>query len=111
MNVKKYNIISEIYKKLFLNNPAVDIGTNEENIDLTNTSYDLDFKVSTFQSRGENVYFNVSLYDYRKKEDHPAGYFYIKNYTGEISFIECKILSDIIQAGNELTTEIFNKYA
>ena len=111
MNTKKYNITEDIYKKLFLNNPTVDIGSNGKEINLTNTSYDLDFKVSTYQSRGENIYFNISLYDYRKKEEHDAGYFYIKNYTGEISLTECKILADIIQTGNKITADIFNKYA
>lgn len=118
-NLKKFDLISEIYGRLFgyfngyeiekeLNteiNPACE--GNREKVDITKTSGNLDFKVSTYQSMGENVYFNISLFDYDTKEDHPTGYFYIKNYTGEIGETELKALSYIIKAGNQITKEIF----
>lgn len=122
-NLKKFDLVSEIYARLFgyfngykiekeLNTdvcPACE--GNREKIDITKTSGNLDFKVSTYQSKDENVYFNISLFDYDTKEDHHTGYFYIKNYTGEIGETELKALSYIIKAGNQITSEIFETIA
>jgi len=83
---------------------------NEKDIDLTQTSYNLDFKVSTFQSRSENIYFNISLFDYETKKEIDAGYYYIKNYTGIIGTLETKALLDIIEAGTEITNKIYFDY-
>lgn len=113
--LKKYNIVENIWKDLFgyhnkynieseLN---IDIGSHGLEIDLTKTSCNLDFKVSTYQSKSENIYFNVSLYDYETKETTNAGYFYIKNYHGEVSENDLKALFYIMQAGNKLTNDIF----
>jgi len=76
-------------------------------IDLTQTSYNLDFKVSTYQSRNENIYFYISLYDYETKKEFAAGYYYIKNYTGTIGSLETIALLDIIEAGTKLTHTIY----
>lgn len=109
--LKKYNIVQDIWSELFGyhgRHKDIDVSYGgDKEIDLTETSGDLDFKVSTFQSRGENVYFNISLFDYDTKEERPTGYFYIKNYTGEIGENELKALSYIIKAGNQITKEIF----
>lgn len=83
---------------------------NEKEIDLTQTSYNLDFKVSTFQSRSENIYFNISLFDYETKKEIDAGYYYIKNHTGIIGALETEALLDIIEAGTEITNKIYFDY-
>lgn len=110
-NPTKVNPVLTIYKELLNRGKQTDIGSRSKDIDLTKTSYNLDFKVSTYQTRCENVYFNISFYDYQKKEETEAGYFYIKNFTGEITSKELEALADIIAIGNELTTRIYNEYA
>lgn len=119
--LKNYDLIFEIYEKLFgyFNGYKIEkeIGLDvlpqadafREKIDITQTSGNLDFKVSTYQSRGENIYFNISLYDYEKKTEHKAGYFYIKNNTGTIGLNETKALFYIMQAGNDITEKIFEE--
>lgn len=79
-------------------------------IDLTQTSYNLDFKVSTYQSKSENIYFYISLFDYETKKEYNAGYFYIKNYTGVIDKESCLALYEIISEGNNITESIFWDY-
>ena len=81
--------------------------SHEKEINLEETSKNLDFKVSTFQSKCENIYYNISLYDYVTQKEYSAGYFYIKNYSGIIGKLETTALYDIISIGNELTEEIF----
>lgn len=109
--LKKYNIIQDIWSELFGyhgRHKQLDVSYGDDQIlDLTETSGDLDFKVTTQQTRSENVYFQVNLYDYRKKQDIYAGYFYIKNYTGLIGSDELKALNLIMQAGNKRTEAIF----
>lgn len=113
--LKKFDIVKAIYNELFgIGNRRqleselnMDIGYHGVVRDLTQTSCNLDFKVSTFQSRSENIYFNVSLFDYDTKETTDAGYFYIKNYTGEISENELKALYHIMITGNKITEKIF----
>ena len=81
-----------------------------EEIDLTKTSYNLDLKVSTYQSRSENVYFYISLFDYSTHKEYTAGYYYIKNYTGLIGKNELIALNDIIEIGTDITNEIYRNY-
>ena len=110
--LKKYNIVQDIWSELFgyygTHKADFDVSYGDEQIlNLTETSGDFDFKVTTQQTRSENVYFQVNLYDYRKKQDIYAGFFYIKNYTGLIGSEELKALNLIMQAGNERTQQIF----
>ena len=116
--LNKYNIVQEIHKELFglkapyRNKFNFDISYNgDQVIDITQTSGNLDFKISTYQSRSENVYFNVSLYDYNTNKEINAGYFYIKNYTGEIGPEELQALALIIEAANQITATIFELIA
>lgn len=88
--------------------PGIDLNYSKEiEIDLTETSYNLDFRISTYQSRSENVYFFISLWDYDTKKEIPAGHYYIKNNTGIIGKLEAVALLDIIQAGTDLTNKIY----
>lgn len=79
-------------------------------INLEETSYNLDFRITTFQSRAENIYFYVSLHDYVTCKEYKTGYYYIKNYSGIIGKNELLALNDIIQAGTELTNKIYMEH-
>lgn len=116
--LKKYNIVQEIHNELFglkapyRNKFNFDVDYNgDQVIDITQTSGNLDFKISTYQSRSENVYFNVSIYDYNSNKEINAGYFYIKNYTGVIGPEELQALALIMEAANKITENIFETIA
>ena len=114
------NIILEVYKRLqekknqkyYLcyddENGGFDVSyNNNTDLNLEETSKHLDFKISTYQSKSENIYFYVSLFDYQTKKEFSCGYFYIKNYSGVIGKLETIALYDIISIGTELTEEIY----
>ena len=109
-----HNIVNEIYVILFGLNGIYrtefnfDVSSRGLDFDINQTSHNLDFSVSTFQTRSENVYFNCFLYDYETKERHDIGYFYIKDNNGLISADHLKALYLIIQTGTIITEKIFN---
>ena len=116
--LKKYNIVNNIYFELFgrSNNYRIenicggcfDVSfCQDQEIDITKTSFNLDFVVKTFQSRGENIYFNIILFDYETKIEYFAGCFYIKDNRGMINNNHLQALSYIIESGNQKTAEIY----
>ena len=122
--LKKYNLVNDIYHRLFglsgsisgrdgsgnyFNKYSYDVSYGDApTLDITKTSGNLDFTVKTFQSRSENIYFYVGLYDYERREDIPAGYFYIKDNHGRINRDHTRVLYDIIDAGTDITESIFD---
>lgn len=114
---KKYSITDEIYFSLFgfkngykyESQFGFDIGFKSVEIDLTETSRNLDFEISTYQSKDENIYFNVSLLDYDTAKKYDCGFFYIKDNRGEINAAHLQALALIIAKGNEITDRIFRE--
>lgn len=114
MKKKTINPVENIYKNLFCLKKSkwgFDVDARGVDIDPAETSRNLDFKISTFQSRSENIYFNVFLYDYETKKDYFIGYFYIKDNNGIINAEHLQALAEIIAAGNIETENIFKQEA
>ena len=109
-----FNIVDKIYFDHFSFNKSglpYDVGGSGINFDYTQTSGNIDMQVKTNQSRSENIYFEVSIFDYDTKRSYNVGYFYIKDNNGVISADHLKALAIIISAGNEITADIWRKIA
>lgn len=105
---KKYNLADALYfaiNKEF----SLDLGADGPTLDITETSGNLDIKFQTEQTHSENIYFNITIYDYNKKTETKAGYLYIKHNRGVIDEAAMKVLYKAIQAANEITADIFEK--
>lgn len=115
MNYKKMDIVSDIYFHLFgfkngyelEKNLGFDVSFRSKQLDITDSSYNFDFQATTYQSKDENIYFNISLFDYETGKTYDAGYFYIKDNNGIINGDHLRALAKIIEVGNEYTENIF----
>lgn len=108
----KRDILQEIYNNFIDDNfhaYKYDLDLNYKSIpvDVSKTSYNLDFCVSTEQSKSENVYFNCSLFDYETKKSYDLGYFYFKDNNGCINKNMMLFLADIIAVANDIMENIF----
>lgn len=75
------------------------------------TSGNLEIQIRTYQTHFENVYYNIIIFDYNTKKDYEVGYIYTKRNNGTIGLWDGYAIYKMIEAGNEITTEIFEKYA
>lgn len=105
---KNYNLADEIYYRI-RKDFTIDIGADGPDIDITETSANLDIQFTTQQTHSENIYFDITIYDYNKKTELKAGYIYIKHNRGMIDEKAMQVLYKAIQAANEITAEIFDK--
>ena len=115
MKKVKENILDEIYYSFreegthFICRYGLDLGVHSKEFDVTKTSGNLDFRIETYQTRFENVYFNIYLYDYNTNEEYDIGYFYFKANNGRINKEMMMFMADILEKGNEITERIFEE--
>ena len=76
-----------------------------------NTSGNLEIQIRTYQTHFENVYYNLIVFDYNTKTEYEVGYIYTKRNNGTIGLWDGYAIYKMIEAGNEITTDIFKKYA
>lgn len=108
INYKKFNIADTIY--FAINKEVVlDLGAHGPELDITKTSGNIEIQFTTYQTHSENVYFNISIYDYNEKTTTDAGYIYIKHNNGMIDNDAIQVLYKAIQAANRISSDIFNK--
>lgn len=105
---KNYNLADEIYFRI-IKDFTIDLGADGPNVDITETSGNLDIQFTTQQTHSENIYFDITIYDYSKKTETNAGFIYIKHNRGMIDEKAMQVLYKAIQAANEITAEIFDK--
>lgn len=105
---KKRNIAEEIYFEIH-NDITLDMGYHGKEIDITATSANLDIHFTTEQTHFENIYFTITIYDYNNKTEIPAGYIYLKHNNGMIDSAALQTLLKAIEAGNNITTNIFKE--
>ena len=108
VNYKKYNLADAIYYAIN-KDITIDLGADGPEIDITQTSGNIDIQFKTEQTHSENIYFDITIYDYNKKTELKAGYIYIKHNRGMIDEKAMQVLYKAIQAANEITAEIFKK--
>lgn len=71
-------------------------------------SCNYDFMIKTYQTRMENIYVDVIMYDYVTEETVNLGYFYLKNFTGKfILKRDFKMIQFVISAFNNITDDIW----
>lgn len=108
-------ILDEIYAsfaepgKHWIVRYGLDLNVSGCAFDPKETSYNLDFRISTQQTRFENVYFNCYMYDYNTDKEYPLGYVWFKANQGEINREMMMWMADIISKGNEITSRIFKE--
>ena len=107
--MKKIDICRIIYENVQKRKiGSFDIGYHtKEELNPDETSKNLDFQIRTYQTRFENMYFNIIAYDYETKKDYDLGYLYIKDNGGEIGATHGWIAYTIIREGQILTNKIF----
>lgn len=110
VNYKKYNIADAIYFTIN-KEVALDLGADGPEVDITETSGNIDIQFKTEQTHNENIYFNIIIYDYIKKTEIKAGYIYIKHNRGVIDADAMQVLYKAIQAANQISADIFEKLA
>lgn len=108
VNYKKYNLADAIYYAIN-KDITIDLGADGPEIDITETSGNIDIQFKTEQTHSENVYFNITIYDYNKKTETNAGYIYIKHNRGVIDADAMQVLYKAIQAANQISADIFEK--
>lgn len=107
----KTTILDSIYFSMNPKKYGLDMGVHGFPFDYTKTSGNLDFRVETYQTRFENVYFNCYLYDYKTEIKYHIGYFYFKDNKGEINWEMMSQMAEVIEKGNEITSRIFEEVA
>lgn len=111
---QSFNLVATIYSNFFAfgkSGLSFDVSASGINFDYTKTSGNLDMRVTTNQTRSENIYFEVSIFDYDTKKSYNVGYFYIKDNNGIIAAEHLKALYTIIDEGNQITADIWEEIA
>lgn len=112
---KKIDYLWEIYKtfsdgKGHTYKYGLDLGLSGNNdFDISQTSKNLDFRMSSYQTKNEKVYFECYFWDYEKKTDFFLGSFYFKDNGGTMSKNMMLFAYDILCEGNKITKRIFDE--
>ena len=108
------NILHEIYCGIEGSNYSYDFSckANKETLDkqyeIIKNGCNCDIQVTIEQTCNENIYFNLTLYDYNTKEKIDLGYIYSKNFRGFFDVGDGKFLVDLYKSINKMTERLFN---
>lgn len=107
--MKKQYLLDEIYSK-YISGSSYDIGMGARPVYIDYAlrgSYNIDFRIEIEQTWRENVYFNITLYNYNDSEEVNLGYFYIKNYSGKVDDQVLGCIGFLYKQLNKLAVKIF----